>query len=304
MNYAVALDIGATKAAVAAVGEDFSVTQKFSVPTGSHRNIWRNIESCIQSILDTQEGECMGIGIGTAGPLNAPAGSISPVNIDEWENFKIIDCAEKLIGGLPTSLIGDVAALVLAEHSLGIGRGEANLLGMVVSTGIGGGLVIDGKLFLGDSGNASFLGHHIINFMGPLCRCGRNGCLEAYSSGTSMANFARTNGWKSADFNFLALAASARAGDEIALEAIEFGTRVLAMGIVNICAINDIHNVVIGGGVAEAGEIFWKPLQSYLEQEKTKVTFLKDLQVRKASLSSVAGLIGAALPIIQKSKGN
>jgi glucokinase len=193
---------------------------------------------------------------------------------------------------------GDAQALAHAEHEIGAGRGFENMLGMVVSTGIGGGLILDGKVFSGETGNSCYIGHHSINFEGRMCACGRKGCVEAYASGPQMVAIAHENGWAPDLDSFIDLAQSAREGNAIANDAIWQGTRALAIGIVNFVGTLDINHVVIGGGVAQAGEIFWGPLQQHIETESKAIGFLKNIQLQKAELERDAGVLGAALAVL------
>lgn len=299
MEYALAVDIGGTQASIATVSRDFEILQKRIVPTGSALNLWSAFEGAIRDLLASTSGNLIGVGIGSAGPLDLRQGRISPVNISDWREFPIVAKFQELTDGAEVVLHGDGMALADAEFQLGAGRNVRNMLGMVVSTGVGGGLIIDGKLVLGESGNASYFGHHSISHKGELCACGRTGCLESYASGPSMVKFALRAGWKSEDESFIALAEAARAGDSIALTAIDQGAHALAVGIVNVCAITDVDVVVIGGGVAQAGEIYWLPLINHIKVETSQIDFLKGIDLRRAELSRDAGLLGAALGVMR-----
>ena len=254
-KYAVGIDVGATKVAIATVGEDFSVHQKQEVLTlsTSGETLWTSIEEVITSFMDSESGSLIGIGVASAGPLDIPKGTLSPVNIPIWRDFPIIDRLEQISQGSPVELHGDELALAHAEHRLGAGRDLQNMLGMVVSTGIGGGLILDGKVFPGETGNSCYIGHHSINFEGRACACGRLGCVEAYCSGPQMVKIAHENGWDPTKSNFKDLAQSARDGNKIALHVISEGTRALSVGIVNFIGTLDINHVVIGGGVSSVG---------------------------------------------------
>jgi glucokinase len=299
-KYAVGIDVGATKVAIATVGEDFSVHQKQEVLThaSNGESLWTSIEEVITSFMDSEAGSLIGIGVASAGPLDLPKGTLSPVNIPLWRDFPIIDRLEQISKGSPVELHGDALALAHAEHRLGAGRNLQNMLGMVVSTGIGGGLILDGKVFPGETGNSCYIGHHSINFEGRPCACGRLGCVEAYSSGPQMVKIAHEKGWDATKTSFKDLAQSARDGNEIALHVISEGTRALSVGIVNFIGTLDINHVVIGGGVSEAGDIFWKPLQQHIETESKAIGFLKNVQLRKAELKRDAGVLGAALAVL------
>jgi glucokinase len=162
---------------------------------------------------------------------------------------------------------------------------------------VGGGLILNGNLIAGESGNVSFFGHHSINHTGIKCTCGRVGCVEAYASGPSMVRRACELGWSGDDF--ISLAESARKADERALQAIDEGAHALAVAIINVAAINDLELVVIGGGVSHAGEVYWEPLMRHIAEESNEISFLHGLKIKKAELLRDSGLLGAALGVLR-----
>lgn len=299
-KYAVGIDVGATKVAIATIGDDFIVHQKQEVLTVAENGekLWSNIEEVIAELMAAERGSLLGIGVASAGPLDIVTGTLSPINIPIWRGFPIVSRLEQISKGTKVALHGDALALANAEHYMGAGRNFDNMLGMVVSTGIGGGLILDGKVFLGETGNSCYIGHHSINFEGRQCACGRRGCVEAYASGPQMVSIAHENGWDPTKQTFIDLAQSARDGDRIAIDAISQGTRALSIGIVNFIGTLDINHVVIGGGVAQAGEIFWAPLREHVESESKAIGFLKNVQLLKAELQRDAGVLGAALAVL------
>lgn len=300
-SVALAVDIGATKIALALVDQSLNLMNptEFLISGHSSESLWGEIEHRASTLISLYTGDVIGVGIGSAGPINVSTGTISPVNISVWRDFPIVEKMKSTFSLQNVSLRGDATAFTHAEHALGAGRGLTNLLGMVVSTGVGGGLVINNRIFLGESGNASFVGHQSINNDGELCTCGRRGCVEMYSSGPRMVLNAQALGWQGGT-TFIDLAESARRGEYAAAEAINQGTRALAIGIVNTLAGLDIQHVVIGGGVSQAGEIFWQPLRKHLANESSFVGFLKDkIDIRPAKLVKESGLIGAALSVLQ-----
>ena len=299
-KYAIGIDVGATKVAIATVGEDYSIHQKQEVLTRAENGekLWTNIEEVVSRFIGSESGGLLGIGVASAGPLDLSTGSLSPVNIPIWRDFPIMSRLEALANGSQVALHGDALALAHAEHRLGAGRNLKNMLGLVVSTGIGGGLVLDGKVFPGETGNSCYIGHHSINFDGRQCVCGRKGCVEAYSSGPQMVAIAHENGWDSSKTTFIELAESARAGNAQALDSISQGTHALSIGIINFIGTLDINHVVIGGGVAQAGDIFWGPLQKHVQAEAKAIDFLQNVQLHKAELQRDAGVLGAALAVL------
>ena len=190
-------------------------------------------------------------------------------------------------------MVGDAVALAVAEHAIGAGSGSRNMLGMVVSTGIGGGIIVNSEPLEGDFGNAGYFGHTVVGDYDGGCNCGRIGCVEGYASGISMVRFAKKSGWNGEDF--VALAQAARTGDTNAIAAIEFGTEHLAKAIINIAQIFDLHCVVVGGGVIEAGDIYWQPLKKALLSHSTSLNLVQPIKLLPAQLERDAGLIGAAM---------
>jgi glucokinase len=176
------------------------------------------------------------------------------------------------------------------------------MFGMVVSTGVGGGLVLGGKLFTGLTGNASYFGHHSISFEGEQCVCGRVGCVETYASGPKMVKYAQELGWKGQNSDFKSLAQDAREGNEFALASIDRGSKALANAIVNVLEILDINTVVVGGGVSEAGEIYWEPLRNHVKSESKFAGFLGEIDLRQAKLDRDASLLGAALGVLDNER--
>jgi glucokinase len=299
MEFALAVDIGGTKATVAIVDSTFAVHHRIEISTGDSKDLETTLFEAAKEVLAQYQGDLLGVGIGSAGPLDIDKGAISPVNIPGWRNFDVVSFFQNLSKNQNVVLRGDGMAVADAEFHLGAGRGSSNMLGMVVSTGVGGGLILGGQLIPGESGNASFFGHHTINHSGRLCACGRIGCVEAYASGPSMVKQAIERGWKSESNDFISLAEDARQGGALALEVIDEGAHALAVGIINVAAVNDLELIVIGGGVSHAGDVYWEPLLRHIAAELTHFSFLSGLRVKKAELLRDSGILGAALGIIK-----
>ena len=296
-----AVDIGATKAAIAIVSRELKIIDQVSVPTGTRDGIWEEIALETQQLISKNNLSIAAIGIGSAGPIDLSAGTISPVNITSWRDFPIVEKFRNLLDVQKIELCGDAIALTIAESKIGAGKGIPNFLGMVVSTGIGGGLVLNGEVFKGKTGNAGYFGHHSINFKSERCRCGRNGCVEYLASGPSMVRIAKESGWSNPIDpieNFESLASDAKSGNQIAIQSIESGAHALAVGIINVLAILDIDTVIVGGGVTKAGAIYWDALKSHVSNEGKRVGFIKQVDLRQSELNADAGLIGAALQVM------
>ncbi len=296
-EYILGIDVGGTKIAIGSM--DFSgrllESSSISSVANSAHELWDRLVVEAKSVVGATTGTMTGIGIGSAGPINVDKGTVSPVNISVWRDFPLVDSLRSTFECERVKMHGDAIAMTNAEFHYGAGAGSSNMIGMVVSTGIGGGLVLDGELKVGESGNAGYFGHSTIVIDGELCPCGRRGCVEVYASGPHMVRQAKNNGWVSDSDDFMDLADAARAGDAIAIAAIAHGADSLAVGIVNVAATVDVSLVVIGGGVSRAGDIYWEPLRRALKHRTEGIEFLSGLDIRPAKLESEAGLIGAAL---------
>jgi glucokinase len=291
LSRTLALDIGGTKIAAGIVDADGTLLCSARQPTprdSDPEQVWAAAERAIAEVLD---GPVDGIGISSAGPVNLAGGTISPVNIPAWRGFPVVRRAADTVPGVPVRLAGDGLCMALGEHWRGAGQGAEFLLGMVVSTGIGGGLVLDGVPYSGRTGNAGHVGHMVVDVDGPACSCGGHGCVEAIASGPHLAAWAREHGWVGADARELAQAAGA--GDAVALQAFRRGARAIAAMIASVGAVCDLDLVVIGGGVAQAGPVLFDPLREELSGY-LGLSFISGLRVLPAALGGEAGLVGAA----------
>ncbi|MBB5777177.1 ROK family protein [Nonomuraea jabiensis] len=296
MNYVLAIDIGGTKLAAALVDEEGSVLRSGTRPT-PRTDVMSALAALITEV--TEGGPPPdAVGIGCAGPLDLAAGTVSPVNMPSWRGFPLREEVRKLTG-LPTVLAGDAQCFALGEHWLGAGRDSTSLLGIVVSTGIGGGLVIDGMPLLGPTGNAGHVGHMSIDPNGERCECGGRGCVERYASGPNLARWALDNGWSPAfdgsqeQADARTLARDAAAGDPVAVAAFERGARALAGMIASTAAAVEITTVVIGGGVSAAGKVLFDPLERILD-DVAGLAFVRAVKVHQSTLGVDAALAGAA----------
>ena len=291
------LDIGGTKIAAGLVDADGQLLHQNRRPTprsSDPEEVWAAAERTIIDALAAAGGEVSGAGISSAGPIHLPDGTISPVNIAAWRGFPIRDRVSATVPGVPVLLAGDGLCMALGEHWRGAGQGARFMLGMVVSTGIGGGLVLDGLPYGGRTGNAGHVGHVVVDQDGPECNCGGRGCVEAIASGPRLVSWARERGWAAApDADAKELADAAAGGDPIALRAFERGAGAVAAMIASVAAVCDLDLVIIGGGVAKAGPVLFDPLHAAL-RNYAGLDFIRGLKVVPADLGGDAGLVGAA----------
>lgn len=297
-----AIDIGGTKIAAAVVDAEGSVLADRLEPTAASADpevVFAGVEAAVRGLADqiTATDGRIRVGISSAGPIDGPAGTVSPVNIGAWRGFPIAARVRDVLAetngteAISVGLAGDGHCFALGEHWLGAGRDVDSLMGVVLSTGVGGGVVVDNRLFAGSTGNAVHLGHISVNAWGPQCVCGGHGCTEMYARGPALVAAAKEQGWTGGE-DARALTADARGGDEIALRVIDHGMRALAAGIATTATELDVSVVVLGGGVSKAGEIVFAPLRRHL-RDFAVLDYVADLEVRPAILET-AGLLGAA----------
>jgi glucokinase len=292
-----ALDIGGTKIAVGLTDPAGELVHKAVEPTPKDHeaeHVWSLVDTMIADATKAAKGAIRAVGIGSAGPIDAIAGTVSPVNIASWRGFPLRDRIAAAMPGVPVRLAGDGICMALAEHWRGAGRGANFLLGMVVSTGVGGGLVLDGVPYHGRTGNAGHVGHVVVEPDGQLCPCGGRGCVETVASGPWMTRWALANGWAAPPgADAVTLAEAADAGDPVARQAFHRGATALAAMIASVGAVCDLDLVVIGGGVANSGRTLFDPLRTALANY-AGLSFIRGLRVVPAALGGDAGLIGAA----------
>jgi glucokinase len=290
-----ALDVGGTKIAVGLVGPDGDLLHHAQLPTPDHdaEAIWAVTEGLLADTLAAANGDVRGVGVASAGPIDLPTGTVSPINITEWQRFPIVERVAAATG-LAVRLGGDGLCMAMGERWRGAGRDAQFMLGMVVSTGIGGGLVLDGAPYDGRTGNAGHVGHVVVDPEGVLCTCGGHGCVETVASGPHLARWARKNGWNAPpEADAKELADAANAGDTLALKAFRRGATAIATTIASVAAVCDLDLVVIGGGVAKSGALLFDPLREALAHY-AGLDFIKELRVLPAELGGDAGLVGAA----------
>jgi glucokinase len=275
------VDVGGTK--LAAGRYDGQLDDVVRVPTGA--DPWAELTA----LLDPLAEDVDAVGVACGGPMAWPAGVVAPLNIPAWRHgFPLRDrLAERY--GLPVRLHNDAACVAVAEHAHG-GWGTDDLLGMVVSTGVGGGLVIGGRLVDGATGNAGHVGHLVVDPAGPECGCGGRGCLEAVARGPALVSWAAERGCPATDG--VELAGLARRGDPLALQAFARAGRALGLAIASAVALLDVRVVAVGGGLAQVPSL-WPTLRRTVA-EHGRLAYFEGLQVEPARLGQTAGLVGAA----------
>jgi glucokinase len=301
------VDIGGTKMAAGVAEPTGRLISWNQVPTlrdVDAEQLWRTLESLLAQVLDaakvSDEGELSGVGCGCGGPIEWPAGLVSPLNIPAWRAFPLRDRLADRYGGIPVRVHNDAICVAAGEHWRGAGRGWRNVLGMVVSTGVGGGLILGNRLIEGASGNAGHIGHVVVDPEdGPLCVCGGRGCVEAIARGPALVSWAQAQGWRpdQPDMTAKDLAGDAAQGHPVGRAAMRRAGRALGIGIASATNLCDLDVVAVGGGLSQAGALLFEPLQEALAAH-ARLDFAREVRVVPAALGQNAGLVGAAALII------
>jgi glucokinase len=261
------LDIGGTKIAAGVVDVHGSVRSFLHEPTnveeGPEATLARLFELGRRAVISSglEDGQIEAVGIGSGGPLDADRGVlVAPPHLPGWRDVPVADLARAAFHR-PVTLENDATAGAAGEHRWGAGAGVRNMVYLTISTGVGGGVVIDGSLYRGSRGNGGELGHVTVDWHGRPCRgCGRRGCLEAYVSGTSIAERAQEAGLDVSSAE--EVAAAARAGDRVAETVWGDTVEALGCGITSIVNLFEPELVVLGGGVTNSGEQLIGPVRA------------------------------------------
>jgi len=313
-GYALGLDIGGTKLAAGVVRSDGAVASLLTRATGAadgpERVIARLLDLARDAISETDvaSAQLAGIGIGCVGPLDSVRGVVqNPPNLPGWLEVPLVARVEEALG-LPTRLENDATAATLGEFVYGAGRGCGHMLYLTISTGVGGGAVIDGVLHRGRTGNGGELGHIVVVHGGRRCGCGSRGCLEAYVSGTAIAARARERLAAGSPSSLAALpevtaadvAAAASAGDGLAAELWEETGDILGSGLAGLVNIFEPEVVVLGGGVTRGGAgLLDRVRESALARAMPAVA--RDCRIVLAALGDRVGVVGAATAVFVNS---
>jgi len=303
-----AIDIGGTKIALGLADINGQPLPFRRFPTRVERGPRPIIDEAINE-LKRMAGEAgvrlVAVGVGCGGPLDRRRGLIlSPPNLPGWDEFPILRLVKERLG-LPVLLDNDANAAALGEHEYGVGRGLRNLVYITISTGIGGGLIINNQLVHGVGDGAGEVGHMVVQPDGPPCGCGARGCLEALCSGTSIARRAVERLVKDGrpstlregsveDVTAHSVAAAARVGDELAREVWDETVHYLALGLSNIIAALAPEAIILGGGVSTSGDQLLLPLRQCI-RESVKIMPVEQVQIVQASLGGDSGVYGALI---------
>lgn len=313
--YYLGVDLGGTNIAIGLVDENFKIVLKDKVPTGASRPV--------SDIMDDMAALCISIveragisfddveyaGIAAPGSVDPKLGIVRYANNIKMDNFPIAEELKKRTPLKKVLLENDANAAALAEAKAGAGKGYSDLVMITLGTGVGGGIVIDGKLYSGFNYSGAELGHTVIEIGGRPCTCGRLGCFEAYSSATGLINMTREKMiedvdslmWELVDDNLDKVSGrtafeAAKKGDKAGRKVVDTYIKYLACGLTNMVNIFQPQVLCIGGGVCGEGDYLLKPLIKTIRRcEYGAATQTNFSQIKIAELGNDAGIIGAAV---------
>jgi glucokinase len=314
------LDLGATKIVTALVDRQGQVIARDYRKTEASKGLTSVVARMVDAASEVMNGagvvsgQIGGVGVAAPGPTDAESGIVrTPINLPGWKDVPLGQLIQDRLG-LPTALENDANAAALAEHRFGAGRGTTHMIYVTVSTGIGGGVIVNRELVTGATGAAGEIGHMTILPYGPYCACGNRGCLEALASGTAIAREARMRVSRGvptliADLAKLdpkrisakLVAQAAAEGDAEAQEILDEAVTYLGLGIANLANIFNPELIVVGGGLSKMGERLLEPVRRTLERRALPAT-AQAAKVVPAQLGDDVAVIGAATVAMRRSE--
>ncbi len=310
-KFCVGVDIGGTTVKIGLFSEEGKIEEKWEIVTRKDEggsfilsDIAASIEEKIQK-NNVKKEDVVGIGIGVPGPVTADGTVLKCVNLG-WGIFNVAEEVKKLTGIENVKVGNDANVAALGEMWQGGGKGYKNIVMMTLGTGVGGGIILDGKILTGSKGAAGEIGHITVNYdEEDTCNCGKKGCLEQFASATGIVKEAKRlllvsdKPSKLRDLQYLSAKAifdAAKEGDELADDLVDELTKYLGIAASHIAAVVDPEAFVIGGGVSKAGEILTNRIkQNY---EKNVMFALQNKEFKLAELGNDAGIYGCAKMVI------
>lgn len=311
--YRIGVDLGGTNISVGVVDEDFNIIGRGKTKTNSPRpaeEIFEDIAKCISMAADDAGislDDVNIIGVGTPGSVNDETGYIDYSNNLRFDKVPAKQMLEELTGK-PCFFANDASCAALGELYAGAGKGCKNLIAITLGTGVGSGIVIDGKVFRGANSAGGEIGHTVINVNGAECTCGRKGCWESYASATAliaqtkhaMKENPESKMWNCAgndieSVNGRTAFDAMRMGDEAAKAVVDKYIYYVAVGIINVINVFQPDVLCVGGGICNEGETLLAPIRKYVVEERYSKYAQKQTEICKAQLGNDAGIIGAAM---------
>jgi glucokinase len=314
-QFIVGIDLGGTKISAGAMPTDGTreIAMRM-VPTKAEEGataVVDRIAALVEDVIaetisetGAQRSDFLGVGIGSPGPLDRARGVVIVTPNLGWRDFPLRDEVSQRVN-LPATLDNDANCATLGEYWVGAAKGGRNVVGMTIGTGIGGGLILDGKLYHGSADAAGEIGHTTIDSTGRRCKCGNYGCLEAYTSGPAIAERARETlevdgdsilpSLVDGDLSQITAATvfeASKREDRVALEVVRDTAHFLGVGVSNLINIFNPDVFVIAGGVTQAGELLFEPLRAEVRRRAFKPS-VQACRIVPGALPLSAGVVGA-----------
>ena len=295
-----AVDIGGTKIAVGMVDDDGRLLARLETPTDADLGYAKALDrtaDLLRQVARSTGAEIAGIGIGSTGPVDPFTGEIGDVNfLPGWQGSPIVEDLGRLFR-VKVAMENDADAAALGESGWGAGKNKTRLIYITVGTGIGGGIILDGKLYRGVDHAHPEIGHHVIDVSGPACLCGFHGCWESLASGPAMAEWMKAesppNYRHRENLSAKRICELAQSGDALARRSVEREAYSLGLGLANLVVLYTPDAIVLGGSVMKSAHLFLAGIRKVIAESCRYVPFEKT-ELALASLGEDANLIGAA----------
>lgn len=314
MKYYIGIDLGGTNIAAGLVTEEGCLLNHLSLPTKSGRSAEEIVTDMVDLAKEAAEKEHIpwenieGVGIGVPGTANKKTGVVEYANNLGFFDVPVIEMMEKRLPGTKIQFDNDANAAAWGEYVAGSGKGCDSMLAVTLGTGIGGGIILNGKLFEGINYASGEFGHFVIDRNGIQCNCGRRGCFEAYASATALISQTRAAMeenpqsllWELSEGSLASVEGKTlfdgvRLKDGTAERVLRQYIEYLGCGLVDLINIFQPELICIGGGISKAGDLLLEPLKEIIDREDYARTSKQRTRLAAASLDNDAGLIGAAL---------
>lgn len=297
----IGIDIGGTKIAVGLVDEDGQVRARaecLTEPEHGFADGLERIAALTRNLLPSKYSPAQGIGIGCTGPVYPASGIIGKVDfLPNWENAPLATELERIFN-IPVAMENDADAAALGEWMWGAGRGARTFLYVTISTGIGGGLIVNGQLYRGVDGAHPEIGHHVIDPSGPACACGAYGCWESLASGSAMEGWFNANATRK-----LTAREICSSDDALSKRAVVRTGRYLGLGLANLVTLFTPDVIALGGGLMRSRDLFWPQIQAAIRSSCGYVPREK-VHLVSAALGDDVGIIGAACAWTSRYRSN
>ncbi|MEU1985875.1 ROK family protein [Nocardia sp. NPDC019395] len=285
-----ALEIGPTRLAGIEIADDVGSDRVRQIPV-PEQDAWGELRELLLTIAAGRD--VVAVGIASNGPIDMAAGVVAPAQVQEWQSgFPLVESVQKLFPAATVALALDGVCLSLAERHFGATQDVMDSLAIHVGETVVGGVMVGGFVVVGRTGNAGQIGHVLVPGYDDPCDCGGRGCLESVIGAAALTKWAQRQGW--GGNSIATLVADAESGDRISVAALERAGTALGRAIASVAPLLDIDRVAVGGPIAAAGSVLWKPLQNAIAMH-ARLPFLTGLRAMPSELEDLGLLAGAGV---------